>query len=244
MNKVKVKGIVISDTNYSESSKILHILTEEYGLIGVISKGCRNYKSKLRSVSMKLSYCYFYIIYKEEGLSTLIEADIIDELKNIKTDLVKIGYSSYLIDLAKQVVKQNNDKEIFNILESALLKINNGFETSLITNIVELKYLSYLGVTPILDKCSMCGNTKNIITVNSDAGGYICEDCYTNEYITDDKTVKLLRMFQYVDISKIKELNIKDKNKQEINKFLEDYYTKYTGLYLKQKNFLEQINQN
>lgn len=244
MNKIKVKGIVISDTNYSESSKILHVLTEEYGLIGILSKGCRNYKSKLRSVSMKLSYCYFYINYKEDGLSILTDADIIDDFKNIKTDLNRIGFSSYLIDLAKQVIRQNNNGEIFNILESALIKINSSFDCDIITNIVELKYLSFLGVSPILDRCAICGSDKNIITVNSDAGGYICEACYTNEYITDDKTVKLLRMFQYVDISKIKELNIKDKNKQEINKFLEDYYIKYTGLYLKHKNFLEQINQN
>ena len=244
MNKIKVKGIIISETNYSESSKVLNILTKEHGNIGVIAKGCRNYKSKLRSVSMKLTYAYFYINYKEDGLSTLTEADIIDELKNIKTDLVRIGYSSYLIDLAKQVIKQTNSDEIFSILENALLKINNNFEPGIITNIVELKYLSYLGVSPIFDRCAICGNTKDIVTVNSDAGGYICKNCYTNEYITDEKTVKLIRMFEFVDINKIKELNIQDKNKQEINKFLEDYYIKYTGLYLKPKNFLNQIKQN
>lgn len=244
MNKTKVKGIIINDTNYSESSKILHILTYEYGLIGVISKGCRNYKSKLRSVSMKLTYGYFYINYKEDGLSTLTEVDVIDDLKNIKTDLIKIGYSSYLIDLAKQVIKQNCSEEIFSILESALLKINENFSPSVITNIVELKYLSFLGVSPILDQCAICGNSKDIVTVNSDVGGYICKNCYTNEYITDEKTVKLLRMFNFVDISKIKELNIQDKNSNEINKFLEDYYLKYTGLFLKPKNFLSQIKQN
>ena len=127
MEKVKVKGIVIGDTNYSESSKILNILTSEYGIIGAISKGCRNYKSKLRSVSMKLTYGYFYINYKEEGLSILTEVDVIDDFKNIKTDLTKIGYSSYLIDLAKQVIKQNNNPDIFTILESSLIKINEGF---------------------------------------------------------------------------------------------------------------------
>lgn len=244
MNKIKVKGIIINETNYSESSKILNILTGEYGLIGVISKGCRNLKSKLRSVSMKLTYGYFYMNYKEDGLSTLTEVDIIDELKNIKTDLTKIGYCSYLIDLASQVIKQNSNSDIFNILESSLLKINNSFDPAIITNIVELKYLSYLGVSPILDKCSLCGNTKDIVTVNSDMGGYLCKNCYKNEYITDEKTIKLLRMFEFVDILRIKELNIQDKNKKEINKFLEDYYIKYTGLYLKPKNFLSQIKQN
>lgn len=240
---LKIKGIVINDTNYSESSKILNVITQEKGLISVISKGCRGYKSKLRSVSCKMTYGYFYINYKENTLSTLVEVDVINEFKSIKTDLKKIGYVAYLLDLAKQVEKQNsNEKEqIFSILEETLLKIENSFEPSVITNIVELKYLSFLGVKPVLDKCSICNSKQDIITINSDAGGYICKNCYTNEYITDEKTIKLLRMFDFVDISKIKELNILDKNKKEINKFLEDYYSKYTGLYLKSKDFLSQI---
>ena len=55
--KIKcVEGIILSEVNYSESSKILNILTREYGLIGVLSRGCRNIKSKLRGVSRKLIY--------------------------------------------------------------------------------------------------------------------------------------------------------------------------------------------
>ena len=59
----------------------------------------------------------------------------------------------------------------------------------------------------------------------------------------DEKTIKLIRMFNYVDISKIKELNIADKNKNEINKFLENYYDRYTGIYLKSKDFLTQLRE-
>jgi len=74
----KVEGIVISETNYSESSKILNIFTKEYGKIGVLSKGCRKMKSPLRSVSNKLIYGFFHIYYKENGLSALIAVHIID----------------------------------------------------------------------------------------------------------------------------------------------------------------------
>lgn len=237
----KTKGIVITDTSYSESSKILNILTKEYGLIGVISKGCKNIKSKLRSVSTKFTYGYFYINYKENNLSTLLDVDVLNEFKNIKTDLNKIGYASYLVDFAKQVSKENESEDIFDILEAALLKIEEGFDPSIITNIVEVKYLPYLGVMPSLDKCSICGKTKDIVTISSDSGGYICKDCYTNEYIVDEKTIKLLRMFNYVDIRKIKELNIQEKNQKEIDNFLGNYYIRYTGLYLKSKDFLKQI---
>lgn len=239
----KVTGIVLSDTNYSESSKILNVLTKEHGKIGIISKGCRNLKSSLRSVSSKLTYGYFNIYYKKEGLSVLISVDIINDFSNIKQDLFKIGYATFLSDLTNQVLKETSSNEIFDLFINGLIKINDDFDPMIITNIIELKYLNYLGVMPILDCCSVCGSNKKILTVSSFSGGYLCVNCYKNEYIVDEKTVKLLRMFSYVDISKIKELNILPKNKNEINKFLENYYDRYTGIYLKSKDFLTQLRE-
>ena len=72
MEIVKTEGIVIGETNYSESSKILKVLTKDYGLISIMSKGCRNLKSKLRVVNSKLVYATFHFNYKENGISTLI----------------------------------------------------------------------------------------------------------------------------------------------------------------------------
>lgn len=239
----KVIGIVLSDTNYSESSKILNVLTKEHGKIGIISKGCRNLKSSLRSVSSKLTYGYFNIYYKQEGLSVLISVDIINDFSNIKQDLFKIGYATFLSDLTNQVLKETSSSEIFDLFINGLIKINDDFDPMIITNIIELKYLNYLGVMPILDCCSVCGSNKKIVTISSFAGGYLCVNCYKNEYIVDEKTIKLLRMFSYVDISKIKELNILPKNKNEINKFLENYYDRYTGIYLKSKDFLTQLRE-
>lgn len=239
----KVTGIVLSDTNYSESSKILNVLTKEHGKIGIISKGCRNLKSSLRSVSSKLTYGYFNIYYKKEGLSVLISVDIINDFSNIKQDLFKIGYATFLSDLTNQVLKESSSNEIFDLFINGLIKINDDFDPMIIANIIELKYLNYLGVMPILDCCSVCGSNKKIVTVSSFSGGYLCVNCYKNEYIVDEKTVKLLRMFNYVDISKIKELNILPKNKNEINRFLENYYDRYTGIYLKSKDFLTQLRE-
>lgn len=239
----KVIGIVLSDTNYSESSKILNVLTKEHGKIGIISKGCRNLKSSLRSVSSKLTYGYFNIYYKQEGLSVLISVDVINDFSYIKQDLFRIGYATFLSDLTNQVLKEATSNEIFDLFINGLIKINDGFDPMIITNIIELKYLNYLGVMPILDCCSVCGSNKKIVTISSFAGGYLCVNCYKNEYIVDEKTIKLLRMFSYVDISKIKELNILPKNKNEINKFLENYYDRYTGIYLKSKDFLMQLRE-
>ena len=236
----KVRGIVFSETNFLESSKILHILTEDLGIIGVISKGCKNIRSKLRSVSSKFTYGDFHIKYKKDGLSTLICVDVINSFLNIRKDLKKIGYATYLLDLSYQVYKESSKKEVFPLLESTLLKMEQGLDDEVMTNILELKYLEFLGVMPILESCSVCGG-DNIVTLSSDLGGCVCKNCYHNEYIVDLKTISLLKMFSCLKISKIKELNVLDKNKLEIEHFLKNYYERYTGLYLKSKDFLDQI---
>ena len=84
-NKViDVEGIIINVKNYGDTSKILDILTKEYGVIGVIAKGCKSLKSNLRSVTDKLTYATFTIYFKKDKLSILSEASVINNFSNIK----------------------------------------------------------------------------------------------------------------------------------------------------------------
>ena len=240
MEITKVKGIIISESSYSETSKLLNIFTKEYGIIGVIAKGAKRLKSNLRSVTSKLTYVDFQINYKEGKLSNLICADVINPFNEIKKDLLKISYASFLLELTSQVMKQTNSKDIFDLLEVTLIKIEEGYDAVTITNILELKYLDYLGIKPVLDSCAVCGSMK-ILTVSTNKGGFVCTNCHTNEKIVDKKTIQVLRMLYYVDISKISKINLTDTTKNEIDYFINEYYDKYTGLYLKSKKFLKNI---
>lgn len=232
-----VTGIVISEVPYKENSKILNILTRE-GIIGVISKGCKNLKSPLRIISEKLKYCEFIIYYKEDGLSTLKEGVILDNFDNIRRDLTKISYLSYLTELVAQVVKQAKDANIYELFISTVRKIDQGLNPMVMTNILEIKLLDYLGVPINLSSCAKCGSKKNIITIDADIGGYICTNCYTNEKMYDEKVRNMLRKYYLVDIDSITELKIKDYVIESINYFLNVYYDRYTGLYIHSKNFL------
>jgi DNA repair protein RecO (recombination protein O) len=238
-----VEGIVISETNYSESSKILNVLTKEHGLIGIMSKGCRSMKSKLRGVSRKLLYGTFHIYYKPNGLSTLIGVDVISSFSETLTDLERISYASYILDLTHQVLKQNEEEGIFDLLKDTLLKIEEGLNPIALTNILEVKLLDFLGVSPSIDACAHCGSDKQIVTLSSDAGGYVCKNCYNNEPLVSDKTIKMIRMYYYVDIKNITKLEVSDSVSFEINRFLEDYYERFTGLYMKSKDFIKRLNQ-
>ena len=237
----KIEGIVISEIDYKESSKIINILTREYGIIGLIARGTKQIKSKLAGVASKLTYGYFHVNYKENGLSTLIEVDIIEHFKNIRKSIDLMSYSLYLLELAEKVYKHDNDKNIYDLLIASLKKIDEGYDYKIITNIFELKMLDFLGIRPVIDECVMCGNKTDIVTISSYRGGYLCKNCVHGEVITNIKTVKLLRMFYYIDISKITKLEVSENVQVELSKFIYDYYDRYSGLYLKSREFLQNL---
>ena len=232
---VKTKGIVLKETPYSETSKVLNVLTSDYGLIGILSKGCKNMKSKLRGISNKMVYAEFTIKYKETGLSTLTEGNYINSFKNIFNDITKANYSFYLMDLVYQIVSENNNKNLFPLLEQGLIKINDGLSPELISNIIELKLLKYLGVNLNLSNCVLC-NSPDIFNLDIDNGGVICKNCYHEGYVFNNKTIKLLSLMEQLDLSKITNLEITDESVfMEVNDFLHEYYSTYTGLYLHDK---------
>lgn len=234
----KIRGIVISEVPYKDSSKVLNILCEE-GVIGVVSKGCKRINSPLRVISNKLTLGEYVIYYNESKLSTLKEGSVIDNFNNIKNDLNKISHATYITDLVNQVMKQNADPTVFSLYVSALKKIDEGINETVVMNILEIKLLDYLGVGINLNGCAKCGSTREIVTIDPDVGGYICKNCYTNEIIYDERVRKMLRMYYLVEIDSIKELKIKDYVIDSINKFLSVYYDRYTGLYIRSKEFLD-----
>jgi len=237
----KVEGIVISEIDYKESSKIINVFTKEEGIIGLIAKGTKRVKSSLSGVSSKLTYGYFHINYKENALSGLIEVDIIDKFKNIRKDLSLMSYSIYLLELAAKVYKHENNNLIYDMLISSLKKIDEGYDYQVISNIFELKMLDFLGIKPVVDECVNCGSKIDIVTISSYRGGYLCKNCTHGEVITNIKTIKLLRMFYYVDISKITKLEVSENIKNELSQFIYDYYDRYSGIYLKSREFLKNL---
>lgn len=238
---IKIEGIVVSTVDYKESSKIINILTKEKGLIGVLAKGSKKLKSNISATSNILTYGNFHLKSRNNDMYTLTEVDVIDNFKIIKKDLVKLNYAIYLLELSTQVYRHDKNNNIYELLISGLKKINDDYEPEIISIILELKLLEYLGIKPIIDKCVSCNTTKDIVTISSYKGGYLCKNCVNNETIFNVKTLKLIRMFYYVDINKITKIDVSNNIKKELSLFVDDYYERYSGLYLKSKIFLREF---
>ena len=235
----EIEGMIFKEIPYGETSKIIQVFTNE-GIIGIMCRGAKALKSPFRAVTLKFTYGKFNIYYKENKLSILESVDVIKPLSNLKGDITGLSYLNYITELTYQVMKQANEN-VYDLYINTVLKMEEGLDPLILANILEIKYLDYLGVGLNLEECVGCGAKANILTIDGDRGGYICKKCYQNEIIVEPKTIELLRMYYYVEIKSISKLKISEKVKNEINYFLNTYYERYTGLYLKSKNFLNKL---
>ena len=59
-------------------------------------------------------------------------------------------------------------------------------------------------------------------------------DTYLKKIVDDNDKI-------FKDIKNISKLEVSDTVVLEINQFLDDYYDRYTGIYLKSKDFIKQL---
>ena len=52
-------GLILTEVKYGETSKIINVLTDKFGLVGIHAKGARSLKSPFRNATNKLINFHF-----------------------------------------------------------------------------------------------------------------------------------------------------------------------------------------
>ncbi|MDR8391161.1 DNA repair protein RecO [Aliifodinibius sp. S!AR15-10] len=103
-------AIVFRTVDYSESSKIVTLFTEEHGKIAVMVRGVKKPKSKfsgLMEVGNLLDVVYYY--KSSRSVQTLSEASYLEKTFNIRTNFEKIATLTSAIELMNQLL---HDEEV------------------------------------------------------------------------------------------------------------------------------------
>lgn len=240
----KIEGLVLRTTDYGESNKIVVIFTRENGKIGAMARGAKKPNSRLASVSQPLTYGHFLVMLGS-GLGSLQQGEIIHPLKSLKQDIFLTAYASYLVELTdKATEERKRNPYLFELLIQTLTYMDEGLDPQVLTNIYEMKLLNSFGLYPILDGCAICKETEGTFAFSIKEGGFICHRCIHNDphhLKISPSVARLLRLFYYIDIHRLGSINVKDETKREIKKVIDAYYEEYSGLQLKTKKFLTQL---
>lgn len=240
----KVEGIVIRTINYGETNKIITIYTREKGKVSVMARGARKPKSRLSSVSQLFTYGQF-MYQHTSGLGTLQQGEIISTMRVIREDLFFTAFAAYYVELTNKLTDENVPNGfLFEFLLQTLQLLCEGKDQNVLTFIFELKMLHLAGIQPYLNGCTVCHSTEGKFAFSIREGGFLCHRCiHKDSYalMISKQAVKLLRLFFYFDLSRLGDVSLKDETIREIRQVIDAYYEEYSGLYLKSKRFLDQI---
>ena len=216
------------------------------GKIGVMARGAKKPKSRLSSVSQLFTYGMF-LIQKGSGLGSLQQGEIISSLRELREDIYRTAYGAYIVELVDKLTDEHHPNPfLFEILLQTLQYMNEGIDLDILTFIFEMKMLQVAGIQPKLDGCVNCHQTEGNFAFSIREGGFLCHRCfYKDPHLLkiSPKTVKLLRLFYYLDLKRLGKVQVKDETKEEIKFVLRTYFDEYAGLHLKSQRFLDQLKE-
>ena len=178
MGTIKTKGIVILESNMGDYDKMVTVLTPNIGKIGCAARGSRRPKSTLMAGTQFLSFGDF-IIYSSPSSYSINSCDTIEVFYNIRKDLTKLTYASFITKIIYDVTDENQyTYNILQLLLNTLYMISESDKNlDFILAIFELRLMAYLGFAPQLGHCINCSSTENIAYFSIRNSGYECSSC-------------------------------------------------------------------
>src|ERR1700759_5856895 len=119
----KTRGIVFKTTDYSESSVIVQVFTEKFGLQSYIVNGARKPKAKIsRNMLQPLHLLDMVVYHKNTGnVQRIKELKNAPVLQSIPYDIVKSSMAMFLNEvLYKSIKHQSADENMFHFIFSAI----------------------------------------------------------------------------------------------------------------------------
>ena len=220
MKQIKVNGIIIAENNMGDFDKMLTILTPNLGKIGCSARGARKPKSLLLSGTQFLCFGE-YMLFKGGETYTLNSCETIELFYNIRTDLDKLTYASYITKIINDVTTENQNS--YNTLKLFLNTLYTISETDkdldFITSIFKLRILKILGFAPNINTCVACGNKENITHFSIKDNGIKCSNCSkqdTGAIEISDPTANALKYIMKADSKKIFSFYLSEKCSKEL----------------------------
>ncbi|MBL7575182.1 DNA replication and repair protein RecO [Peptoniphilus asaccharolyticus DSM 20463] len=147
---ITTEAVILSETKYSESSKILRAYTREIGKVSIMAKGALRPKSKL--VTFSQPHCHFLCKLTQGKNFYYIEPiNIIDSNFSLRREyntIVLAGFISEMVD--KSFLEGETNKTIFDLIVKTLKLMNQNKNVEALVLAFSLKYISYMGYRPNL----------------------------------------------------------------------------------------------
>ncbi|MDD2228611.1 MAG: DNA repair protein RecO [Candidatus Cloacimonetes bacterium] len=230
MKKTKLQGILIKQSEYSDSSLILRFLSKEQGIIGVLAKGIRKQTEK-HQLNNLCEYDLGLYEPKEAGLWLLYEQDWVKDYAKFPSPATWAAAECGLELISQMVVSPEEHLHLYQLTLSYLDYLQ-GVPTNaaLIFWRLWLRLLRFSGVGSPLDVCCHCHKPLSLYNViDQQHCGLICSSCIDDLHHVDSlmylspQSAEILRLIPEIG-KHLNEIQLGKRELSEINSLLERYW--------------------
>ena len=223
---INTTGIVLRETAYKESSKILTVLTADEGKLTVTARGAVRKNSKLAAATQLLVFSEMTLFMNRDRW-TLTEARSIEQFRGLQYDVEKLALGSYFAQLTEAAADEDSpNPALMSLCLNALYALSEDIKPPLLVKpAFELRLMALAGYAPMLSHCAICGCVEPEFSVLDFEGGTLsCTDCAR----TDGLRLSLgaLHAARYIiscDAKKLFSFKIDDKALRELYSVTEEY---------------------
>ena len=153
-----LRGLVLREVKYKESSKILTVLTEEEGKITAEAKGVLRKGSKCAASAQALVWSEL-TVSEYRGRYTLTEGSVLEDFADLRRDLADYALGCYFAELMETVSDEDSpNSALLHLGLNALFALSRRlYEPRHIKAVFELRLMCLAGFAPMLDRCAVCG---------------------------------------------------------------------------------------
>ncbi|MBN1872517.1 MAG: DNA repair protein RecO [Candidatus Omnitrophica bacterium] len=183
-------AIILHERDVRETSLLIVFYTREFGKIRGLIKGVRGPRGPLghQVQIFTLNRVVFYDS-KRSGIHTVSQCDLIDFFEAIRSDLVKVSYAYYFVELVNALTEEEDkNPEIFDLLLNSLELLKGSSSPRRITRIFEIRLLMLSGLMPRLNRCIVCDREIDFQAASFKkakfsykSGGLLCERCLEHD---------------------------------------------------------------
>lgn len=182
MASEKTLAIVLRVVEFSETSCIVTLFTEDFGKISALAKGARRPKSPFESALDLLALIRIVFLHKSsDALDLLTEARLARRFRAGARDLTRLYAGYYVAELLNELTDSGDpQRELFHAANAALEALDAEGDVGGIVLRFELSALRLLGHAPCVTECVECGGdvgSSARVAFGLLAGGVLCSQC-------------------------------------------------------------------
>ncbi len=214
------RAIVLNKLNYSESSIILKIYTEQEGLLSFIVKGIRGKKGKLRLAQFQ-ALNLIEIDYKQTGKSSLrfiSDLKMSEPFSDLLFDPIKRSVALFLAELIQNCIQEEEQNpELFLFLHQSIHWLDLSKDSCTHFHLLfMMKLTRYLGFSPMKDE-------ENTLCFDLQTGEFLKYTPIHNYKLGGEELIAWRQLLD-CSYSELKTLQFSNQLKRNVVQALMDYY--------------------